>query len=226
MSKIIALIPARGGSKGIKGKNLRMVGAFTLVDLAIMSCIDNRLIHQVYVSSDDQAILDSCNAKVRKIKRSSLASSDEASANDVILDALQNKEFDSDSIIIYLQPTSPLRTAHDVNEALNLYLSNPNCVSVISVVEVEKSPFKSFVLNDAGFLQSLFDEKLSNYRRQDLTKTYTPNGAIYIFSLKKFKENGGIPSNGGKPYVMPKDRSIDIDDELDLKLANFFLTKG
>ena len=90
--------------------------------------------------------------------------------------------------------------------------------SSLSVVKLEKSPFKSFVIEkSSGHLKSLFNEKYSNFRRQDLPDVYIPNGAMYFFSILDFIKRGGFPSNGSMPYVMSKEDSIDIDCESDLK---------
>jgi CMP-N-acetylneuraminic acid synthetase len=91
--------------------------------------------------------------------------------------------------------------------------------SLVSVVKADKSPFKAFCLNENGFLESLFDEHLSNARRQDLPQCYFPNGAIYMFRISTFKQHGGFPSNGGVPFIMSARDSIDIDDEADLVRA-------
>jgi CMP-N-acetylneuraminic acid synthetase len=91
-----------------------------------------------------------------------------------------------------------------------------NSVTLVSVTELIESPFKSFKLDSNNRLQSLFDEKLSNARRQDLPTVYIPNGAIYVFRVSDFVEHGGFPSNGSLPFIMNKLDSIDIDTEEDI----------
>jgi CMP-N-acetylneuraminic acid synthetase len=88
---------------------------------------------------------------------------------------------------------------------------------------MRKSPFKSFVLSESGKLQSLFDEKMSNARRQDLQDVFIPNGAIYIFSIQQFIDRKGFPSNGSLPFIMSEDDSIDIDEKEDLLRAEKLL---
>ena len=90
-------------------------------------------------------------------------------------------------------------------------------------MRLRKSPFKSFVISESGNLQSLFNEQLSNARRQDLQDTYIPNGAIYIFTIAEFLSRKGFPSNGSLPYIMSSNDSIDIDDLEDLKIADNLL---
>ena len=117
--------------------------------------------------------------------------------------------------ILLMQPTAPMRTSDDIDKAIEL-VDSPNCESVVSVMIMEKSPYKSFILDKSGKLQSLFDEIKTNTSRQNLPIVYLPNGAIYLFKVSKFKLNNTIPSNGSKPYVMSESLSIDVDTESDL----------
>ena len=91
--------------------------------------------------------------------------------------------------------------------------------SLVSVVELQKSPFKSFITGEDGRLKSLFEEQFSNHNRQQLPKAYIPNGAIYIFRKSLFLARSGFPSNGSLPYIMSAADSIDIDTEADLDRA-------
>lgn len=93
----------------------------------------------------------------------------------------------------------------------------------MSVSEAENSPFKMFTLDANGRLQSLFDEKLSNARRQDLPPVFAPNGAIYVFRVSEFNARGGFPSNGSMPFAMNANDSLDIDTEDDICRAEIIL---
>jgi CMP-N-acetylneuraminic acid synthetase len=95
--------------------------------------------------------------------------------------------------------------------------------TLISVVEMSKSPYKSFGLDTEGRLQSIFDERLSNVRRQDLPPAYLPNGAIYIFRISDYRERGGIPSNGSVPFIMSEADSLDVDTEADIRYLEYVL---
>ena len=216
---VFALIPARGGSIGIKKKNLALLNGRPLVWYTLMAAQTSPVVDAVWLSSDNEEILQvGRDAGVRLIRRPGELASDHASAVGVVehfLSTLPDHVVWEDPVVLYLQPTSPLRTARHISEAIDLMQSNA-VPSVISVVEQEHSPFKCFKLDGQGRLQSLFDEKLSNVRRQDLPTTYLPNGAIYAFLVSEFKARGGFPSNGGVPYIMSERDSVDVDSPDDL----------
>ena len=123
-----------------------------------------------------------------------------------------------DPYILYLQPTSPLRTNNHIDDALSK-MEEKRLHKMISVVEMTKNPFKSFVLDENGFLKVLFKNGSTNMRRQDLPKVYMPNGAMYVFSVSDFLREGTFPTNGSYPYIMNEKDSIDIDNENDWKIA-------
>lgn len=216
---IIALIPARGGSKGVKGKNIRLLYGRPLILYTIQAAKDSQYIDKIFVSSDDESILDVAKkAGVEVISRPSEFSTDKASANLVVnhfINELSPSLKLLDPYIVYLQPTSPLRNSSHIDEALKK-IESMKRHTIISVNELKTSPFKSFKLDKDGNLESLFDEKLSNARRQDLPIAYVPNGAIYIFRISDFISRGGFPSNGSIPFIMNSEDSIDIDSEADL----------
>jgi CMP-N-acetylneuraminic acid synthetase len=218
----IGLIPARGGSKGVPGKNMRKIAGSPLIDFSILAALQSNYIDSVYVSSDDQAILQHAQIMgATGIVRPGEFAADTTSAVEVVahfIGALSNTVLQEDPYIVYLQPTSPFRMAHHIDDAFE-QMQSANAQSLISVSEVEKSPFKMFSLDSKGRLQSLFDEKLSNARRQDLPTVFAPNGAIYVFRVSEFKARGGFPSNGSIPFVMNATDSLDIDTEDDIRRA-------
>ncbi len=223
---VIGLIPARGGSKGVPGKNMRKITGRPLIDFSILAAQQSNYIDGVYVSSDDPAILQHAQAMgATAIVRPGEFATDTAPAVAVIehfIGTLPNALLQQDLYIVYLQPSSPLRTARHIDDALELMLS-ANAQSLMSVSEAEKSPFKMFTLDANRRLQSLFDEKLSNARRQDLPAVFAPNGAIYVFRVSEFKARGGFPSNGSTPFVMNAINSLDIDTEEDIRHAEMIL---
>lgn len=224
--KIVALIPARGGSKGIHKKNLHLVYGTPLIDYTINSALSVKEIAEVYVSSDDVEIIKHSQKKGAKtINRPARHATDESSAVSVVnhfLEAIPDDVQKQNLIIIYLQPTSPLRNKEHISNAIKLISSNGS-KGLVSVVEMDKSPYKSFKIDKSGNLKSLFDEHLSNARRQDLPTTYVPNGAIYIFSAKNFIKHEGFPSNNSIPYVMSKTDSVDVDTFDDIKTVEQIL---
>jgi len=219
---VVALIPARGGSKGVKRKNLRIVAGKPLLAHTIHAACDSVMIDRVYVSSDDDDILRLAKEMgVDIIERDAEAAKDSATASDVLNDFLEKLPktlVAANPYIIFLQPTSPLRKGAHIDAAFDLMLSAQGDMC-ISVTELKKTPFKSFTLTAEGRLQSLFDESLTNANRQSLPAVYYPNGAIYIFRVAEFFNRSVFPSNGALPYIMSESESIDIDTEDDLALV-------
>jgi CMP-N,N'-diacetyllegionaminic acid synthase len=225
-SQVIGLIPARGGSKGVLRKNMMVIAGKPLIDFSILAAQHSNYITSVYVSSDDEAILRHAQTiGATGIVRPNEFATDTASAIDVVdhfIGTLSITLLQEDPYIVYLQPTSPIRTARHIDDALGQMLA-ANAQSLMSVSEMKKSPFKMFTLDAKGRLQSLFDEKLSNARRQDLPAVFAPNGAIYVFRVSEFKARGGFPSNGSMPFVMNGNDSLDIDTEDDIRRAEMIL---
>lgn len=227
---VVALIPARGGSKGLPGKNLMQLEGQSLIERAVRSARDaSALIDFVVVSSDDDAILTEAE-RVGAIahRRSAEAASDTATAADLLddyfnaEDALLAKQ---DVAIVYLQPTSPLRTAAHVRQALDMFHANLDVgsanPSVIGVTALDKSPFWTLVIED-GKLSPLFPDAF-NQNRQALPATYVPNGAIYVFRWSDFAAERKIPTAGSSAFVMSADESVDIDVQADFDRAKRLL---
>ncbi|QIP01751.1 cytidylyltransferase domain-containing protein [Bradyrhizobium symbiodeficiens] len=229
LPRFIALIPARGGSKGVVRKNLRTVGGKPLIAHTIEAARASAHIGEVYVSSDDAEILAVAETLgCVPVERPAAYATDEATAVDVVKHFLRSTLPDArgeNPSIVYLQPTSPLRTARHIDAAVDAMLDQ-NRTCLVSVTELEKSPFKSFTIDGDGALKALFDEKLSNYGRQSLPRTYAPNGAIYVFDCVSFLERDGFPSTGSVPFLMSTSDSIDIDSEDDLRAVQSILETG
>lgn len=222
----MGLIPARGGSKGIPKKNIRLLDGVPLISYSINAGISSNIIDDVFVSSDDSEILNiSKNNGAKIIKRPTHLATNDASTHDVILHAIntlnKNNIYD---LVILLQPTSPLRNEKHINEAYNLMLEK-NSSSLISVSLPEKSPYKHLLINEKGFLKGIINNKMTFMNRQDLPKTYLPNGAIYIFSINDFLKKNRIPINKTVPYLMSKEESIDIDQYDDILIAEKYLKR-
>lgn len=225
---VLALIPARKGSKGLPGKNRALLLGRPLVDYTLDAAISAPSIDETWLSTDDEEILSlGAQRGVRILKRPDAFASDTASAMDVVdhwLTVLPAEVKAQDPLIVYLQPTSPLRTAGHIEQCLAL-LESAKSSCLLSVVEMEKSPYKAFKIDANGRLESLFDERLSNQRRQDLPKVFLPNGAIYIFGLSDYERRGGFPSNGSLSFEMSRDDSTDIDDQSDMEKVQRILEK-
>ncbi len=219
----IFFIPARGGSKSLPGKNLARIDNQSILELAIKSIPQNLILSsETIVSSDERGILsEATKFGVRTINRSDYASSDSATAKDVIEDLLKQEDvkdlISENTIIIYLQPTSPLRRKKHVIEALALYEANG--IPVVSVTKISEYPQKMLQQGEDGLLQSYINDFKPTSNRQDFTEILIPNGAIYIFKVRDFREFSGIPIQGAMPYLMNQEDSVDIDTNLDLTIA-------
>lgn len=220
--RVFALIPARGGSKGVHKKNLRLVKGHSLVERAILSAIGAVAVDMTYLSSDDDDILNVGRSMgIAVYKRESRAADDAATADDVVLDfitRLPKVELENDPYIVYLQPTSPFRTSVHIDNAFR-EMGEKKCTTCISVISLTKSPYKSFILTSDGLLKPMFGERFSSSNRQALPPAYYPNGAIYIFPISEFTRRGTFPSEGSLPFVMDENVSIDIDTEEDIAIA-------
>ena len=223
--KNIAIIPARSGSKGVKDKNIRDLCGKPLMAYTIEAAIKSGEFDEVMVSTDSEyyaEIAKQFGASVPFL-RSIETSSDTASSWDMVKEVLcgyrkQGREFDT---FCLLQPTSPLRTFEDICSAYDLYRNKAN-FAVVSVCEAEHSPLWCGNLPDSGEFIGFVDEK-NLKQRQAGRKYYRLNGAIYIVCIDKFKDDDFLYREGSFAYVMPQDRSVDIDTEIDFKLAEVYM---
>jgi N-acylneuraminate cytidylyltransferase len=223
-NKIIAIIPARGGSKGIPRKNIRLLAGKPLIVYTIEAALKSKYLDRVIVSTEDREIAEiSKKYGAETIKRPKTLARDGAKTIDAIFHLLSvlKKEKCEPKIIILLQPTSPLRTVNDINKAVEFFLEN-KCKSVISVCEPDHS-FYGLLKIEKKYLKPIFHWKYFKQRRQTLPKTYIPNGAIFISAPKTLKKYKSFYNNKILPFTMPLERSIDIDNEIDFFIAESYL---
>ena len=216
--RIIALIPAKYNSKSIKKKNFQKINKKTLVEIAIDQSKRVKLIDQIFLNSENVKIKKI--AEQKKIKfflRDQNLSKFNTRSEFVISDFIKKQKLNDDDIIVYLQPTSPFRTAKHINESLKKFMQKPN-LSLISVKKNNLTIFKS-VKKISNFMKPIFSEKLLSKNRQSFPDTFLPNGAIYIFKIKEFKKKKNIPVHKFQPYIMNNIESLDIDNLEDLKYA-------
>ena len=215
---VLALIPARRGSKGVPGKNVRAVRDKPLIRYTVDAALGSTFIDHVCVSSDDPIALEIARtAGVQDLTRPEHAATDAATANDVLdhyVDTLDEETARGDPFIVYLQPTSPLRTSHHIDDAFRLLDARGSDI-LASVVPLSKSPFKAFIRDENGRLSPIFAEGRASENRQSLPQAYYPNGAIYIFRISDFRDRGNFPCAGAEPYVMAERDSLDIDTSED-----------
>lgn len=222
--KIIAVIPARKGSKRLPNKNILTLARKPLVSWTIESALKSKYIDKIILSTDSDQISKlaiEMGIDVPFIRPKELAT-DTATSFDVVKHAL-NCCGDGFDIVLLLQPTSPLRTNEDIDGALDL-LANKKAHAVVSVCDTEHSPLFCNTLDDSLSMKGFLNDKLKNKRTQDLPKYYRINGAVYaIYINELLKENTFFVSDKIYAYIMPQKRSVDIDTKLDFKLAETIL---
>lgn len=221
--RILAIIPARGGSKGIPHKNIINLCGKPLIAYTIESAKQSTYIDTVIVSTDDvdiQRISEDYGASVPFLRDAKIAS-DEATTISVVVDAverLKEKEQIFDAVVL-LQPTSPLRTTEEIDVAIDIFFQN-EMNGVVSVNVAEVSPFLLRTIKGSQ-LQRIISEN-STIRRQDMPTYYEVNGAIYINAISDIKESLSFNDNP-IPYIMSCERSVDIDTWDDLEKAKYYL---
>ena len=223
---IVSIIPARGGSKGIPKKNIKLLKEKPVIYYSIEASNSCSLINNTYVSTENKEIADiSRNFGADIIDRPLELAKDTSSTVDVIFHALDYLE-DNDllpELFVLLQPTSPLRTSQDIEKAISLFLDN-DCDSLVSVCELEHQYLLNFYLDNDYLIQNN-DASFFSSRRQDLPKYYALNGAIYITTPDFIRKNKSFYSKKTIPYIMSKEKSIDLDTPFDFKLVEFLLNE-
>lgn len=223
--KPLIIIPARGGSKGIPKKNIALLGGRPLIDYTIKAALEVAPRERIILSTDSDEIAGTarrCGLEVEYRRPASLAT-DTAGSREVILDAMdwadsQDVEYDA---VVLLQPTSPLRVADDISGAMALYSEVVDMV--VSVTEARSNPYYNcFETDSDGFLHVSKGDGLYT-RRQDVPAAYEYNGAVYVINPVSIRNMamGAFPRR--VPYLMPAERSVDIDAPVDLIIAEHLM---
>ena len=217
---ILGVIPARGGSKGVKKKNIRMVGGKPLISYTIESLRQCSMVDNFITSTDSDEIASVAESYgCRVVKRPPELAKDETPTVPVIAHALSVLERETSfDYVAVLQPTTPLRSAEDIDLSLqNLIQSGVD--STVTVYKVEDHhPARMYRLVQNRLIP--FAEEPVDRQRHSLSEVYHRNGAVY--ACKRTLINRGVLYEDDiLPYVMPKERSVNIDDELDLAFTDF-----
>lgn len=223
--RILYLIPARKGSKGLPGKNTKLLGDKPLIEYSIDFALNNvKNDDALCISTNDEdviAIAKSKGISIPFIRPEELAN-DSASSHDVIIHAINeyeklNQTFDA---VLLLQPTSPFRIQDDLTNLIKEYSINTDMV--VSVKLAKENPyFTLFEENSEGFLNK---SKTGNYeRRQDCPEVYAINGSMYLINIASIKKSRITELKNIKKIIMPEERSVDIDTLADWTLAEFYL---
>ena len=223
--KNIALIPARGGSKGIPRKNVLQFAGKPLINWTIEAAQKSKYIDFIFVSTDDQEIAEvsrKAGATVPFLRPSSLANDLSPSIDTVIHTLTEFKNFDN---VFLLQPTSPLRTNLDLDESMELLIKS-NSESLVSLSESQKHPALNFYINE----DDKKIKKITNIpvpsQRQEIPVSYTLNGAIYLSSTSSVIAKKTFIRESTIGYIMPVERSVDIDTQLDWEWGEFLLKRN
>lgn len=221
-NSILAIIPARGGSKGLPQKNIRLLSGKPLISWTIEQALESEYIDYIVVSSDDDKILEISSVyDIYSVKRPSYLSRDSSSIISVVKHTISylRKISIVPDIIMVLQPTSPLRRIKDIMDIIQQYFEG-YYDSAVSVNEAKVYWGFSII---KGLLSPIMGLDSLKMRRQNLPKTYIPNGAIYIARKEIIEKVKSFYTERTMPYIMPKNCSIDIDDENDFLLAEILI---
>ncbi len=224
--RILAIIPARGGSKGLPGKNLRPLGGRPLIAWTVEAGRQSRYVSELIVSTDCPKIADeaaAAGARVPFIRPAGLAG-DTAQIMDAVIHAIERLQEDGQTfdLVLLLQPTSPLRSSEDIDKAIELFFAR-QAEAVVSVCENDHHPWWSNTLPENGNMVGFLRPEALNTNRQDLPSYYRLNGAIYLADIGALKNHQSFYGPGTFAYVMPRERSVDIDSALDFHLAEAIL---
>jgi len=222
MPKVLALIPARGGSKGVHRKNMRLVAGKPLIAHTISQALEAAGVDEVIVSSDDDEILAVAEANgAIALRRPDHIAQDDSPVIDSIIHAVgQHGPYDA---VALLQPTSPLRLPTDITAAVALFLQTGQ--PVCSVFRVEDGhPGRMYRIEDGGGRARLVPlmPELARHRRQDLPPLYLRNGALYVFGPRQVDE-GRIITDDMLAYVMDANSSVNVDTEFDLRVLKLVM---
>lgn len=227
--KVLFLIAARGGSKGVPRKNIKLLGKLPLIAYKIIAAKKCQVDKRIIVSTEDceiAKIAEQYGAEVPFMRPEELAT-DEASSMDVVLHAMEwvekndNQKYD---YICLLEPSSPFATYSDLEKALHL-IQESDADTLLGMKEVEVNTVFIHELDESGKLSYFYEciSRLRGERRQDYKKQYTMNGCMYIAKWEYFKENRLFHSMNSVPYIMPDEKSIEIDSMYNFNIATYLV---
>ncbi|MCZ2207371.1 acylneuraminate cytidylyltransferase family protein [Cylindrospermopsis raciborskii] len=221
---VLAIIPARGGSKSVKRKNIRHLGKKPLIAWTIEAAKESFYIDKLILSSEDEEIIrvaKDWGCEVPFQRPMELAEDDTPGIAPVIhaIEVLPGYDY-----VVLLQPTSPLRQVVDIDGCIEkcVFSSAEACVSV---TEVGESPYWMYTITKNGLIDQLIKTDKSFVRRQDLPQVYKLNGAVYVAQCDWLRRNKTFVSGETIAYIMPFHRSLDIDSELDMEMAELIIKK-
>ena len=227
IDRVLAVIPARGGSKGVRRKNIRLLAGKPLIQYTIDAAQRSKTIDHLVGSTEDEEIARSMKELgCRVLKRPHELAQDDTPMSPVIQNVIDQLRDQGEGfeIIMLLQPTAPLRTTEDIDTAIR-QLKASDRQSLASVYQVEDHhPSRMYTIENERMMPVMIEPK--SRLRQALPPVYHRNGAIYAIRTGFFESTGRTISDDVLPYIMSMDRSVNIDSETDLMFAEFLLTRG
>lgn len=222
---VLGIIPARGGSKGIPRKNIKLICGKPLISWTIVEAMKSMYLDRLILSSDDDEIINvarewGCEAP---FKRPDVLAKDDTPGTETVIHAINTLPEKYDFICL-LQPTSPLRKVTHIDGAIEKCITN-NAESCVSVTKADKHPYWMYEICDEGFLKPLIESEFI-YNRQELSSLYVLNGAIYIIKAEQIIKSKTFINENTLGFIMDKKYSTDIDEQLDFETAEYYLGKG
>ena len=229
---MIAIIPARGGSKGLPGKNIKDLCGKPLIAYTIEAALSSEFVSRVIVSTDSDeiaSISEKYGAEIPFMRPEHLSRDQSLAIDNYIytMDRLNGAVAEKDQYqnCIVLQPTSPLRTFEDIDASIHIFLEK-QATSVISVVEAQHPVAWYKKIDKKGRLSDYYTNDIGNKNRQEIEQAFLPNGAIYIFNYLMLKNTMNYYSDKTYSYEMAMERSVDIDTYFDFVLAEFLIARS
>lgn len=217
----IAIIPARGGSKGIPQKNLAEVNGQPLVVIAINAAIQSGVIDSIVVTSDDTSILEIAERSgAIAIRRPAELATDSAAIEDALIHAISHYSLSHSApqVVVLLQPTSPLRKASTISRAVNVFNENGCTGSVYGVTECEHHPYKALIAN-GNTLSPVHEVEDLSRSRLTLPRAFRQSGSVYVVSCKEFQNSQSLFNHPVQWIEVDQDEALDIDTVSDLETA-------
>lgn len=230
MTFILGIIPARGGSKGVVHKNIRILNGKPLIAYTIEAAKDSNLLSDFVVSTDSveiAACAEKYGVTIASLRPDALAT-DTAKSIDVAIyevDSYERRNRVNVDVVVLLQPTAPMRSARDIDESLRLFASH-KAKSLISVFEAASEHPNVMYYMDGGVLSPILPAGLIPTRRQNFRPAYVRNGALYIVSIDVVRSQKTFLTKDPLAYVMPRERSVNIDEPFDLELAAWMMARN
>ena len=228
--KALCTICMRGGSKGVPGKNIRPLNGKPLMEYTIKQAVRSNLFENIVISTDSEVIASNVRSMGLDVwfLRPKKYAADKAPKIPVIIHALKKAEkyFKKEyPIIVDLDVTSPLREVEDITRAMEQFNSS-KCSNLVTACKARKNPYFNMLEKKGEEFKLVKESKEPLNRRQDAPEVYEMNASIYIWSRSYLLANKPLISKDTSCYIMPEERSVDIDSELDFSYVEFLIDKG